>query len=927
MSQPISPLLAELGRILPAERLISDPLRRLAYGTDASFYRLIPRAVAVVADESEVRQVVTCCHGHGVPTTFRAAGTSLSGQAVSDGVLVLLGDGWDQCEIRDEGRFVRLGPGLVGAEANRRLAPLGRKIGPDPASINAAKIGGIAANNASGMCCGTAQNTYRTLAGIRLVLADGTVLDTEDDASVAAFRASHGPLLAGLAALAVRVQAHPELAARIRRKFKIKNTTGYSLNALVDYSDPVDILAHLMVGSEGTLGFISRITYATVPEHAHKASALVFFPDIETACHAVRALKSQPVAAVELLDRPAIHAVEKKPGMPADLAELSETATALLIETRAGNGDDLAVQIRAIEATLAAFATLRSVHFTTDAGEIARLWNIRKGVFPSVGAIRKAGTTVIIEDVAVPVEHLAAATRDLQALFARHGYHEAVIFGHALEGNLHFVFTQDFGDPQEVARYAAFMDDLCHTLVERYEASLKAEHGTGRNVAPFVELEWGSEATALMREIKRLFDPRGLLNPGVILNDDPQAHLQHLKPMPAADELVDRCIECGFCEPQCPSAGLTLSPRQRIVGWRELSRRQRIGEAPEFDAEYAYFGMDTCAACGLCSTACPVYIETGSLMKKLRGERISPLARAVAGITAEHFGVATTVARSGLKLAGVAAQVLGQRAIQRMSGGAWRGEAILAPRAPQQVAHQGDPVVYFPTCATRMFAPGGEAGTGESLTDVLVRVLNRAGYQAVLPQGTNNLCCGQAFESKGLFDLADQKSAELESALFKASDGGRLPIIMDASACTFRMQRYLGKRLRVLDFAEFAHDALLPRLRLTRKGEPVAAHVNCSLKRMGLEDKLRKLVAACAVTPVHPASVTCCGFGGDRGFAVPELNQHALRKLPAELRGCREGYSTNATCEIGLTAETGVTYRSLACLLDECSQPAGEAIC
>ncbi|WP_079433306.1 FAD-binding and (Fe-S)-binding domain-containing protein [Zoogloea sp. LCSB751] len=920
----MSALIDALRLRLPAERVITDELRRLAYGTDGSFYRLIPEVVAVVNDEAEVRDVVDLARHYGRPVTFRAAGTSLCGQAVTDGVLVLLGEGLATCRIGADGATVRVGPAIIGAEVNRRLAPLGRKIGPDPASINAAKIGGIAANNSSGMCCGTAQNSYNTLASVRVLLADGTVLDTGDTASVGAFKSSHGWLLERLAALSADVRADHALAERIHAKYKIKNTTGYSLNALVDFSDPVDILAHLMIGSEGTLGFISQVTYNTVPEYAHKASALAFFHDMETACRAVAGLKNQPVDAVELLDRASLRCVAHKPGMPALLKTLADGATALLIETRAPNAAALDERIAAVLAELNLYPLIESPAFTTDPTEIERLWNVRKGTFPAVGAVRKPGTTVIIEDVAVAVPDLAACCLDLQHLFAKHGYHEAIIFGHALEGNVHFVFTQDFGIESEVARYAAFMDELCTVLVNKYDASLKAEHGTGRNMAPFVELEWGAKAYGLMKEIKQLFDPEGLLNPGVIINDDAEAHLKHLKPMPAAGQLyapVDRCIECGFCEPQCPSHGLTLSPRQRIVGWRELSRRQAAGEAfGQLGDDYLYMGLDTCATCGLCSTACPVGIETGALTRAVRGDQLSSVARQLGHVAANHFGATQALARTALKAGHLAEAVIGTKALSRLTGGAWK-EGMPKPQPAGRARRtDGDKVVYFPTCAGRMFG----ADTPEhALSATVIRVLERAGYAPIVPDDVNSLCCGQSFASKGLADDADRKSAQLEAALLKASNNGEYPVILDASACSLRMKTFLAERLKVYDLVEFAHDALLPRLMLHKKSDPILVHLNCSARRMGFEAKLKQLAGACSEQVVLPAEVKCCGFGGDRGFVVPELNAHALRKLHADVpAGCCGGYSSNQTCEIGLTAATGLPYRSIVHLLDECSAEA-----
>ena len=928
MSLPTA-FLDSVERLIPRERRFDDPTSTLAFGTDASFYRLIPKLVVRVESEDEVVGLLQLAQRDRVPVTFRAAGTSLSGQAISDSVLIVLGDNWNGREIRGQGEQIRLQPGVIGAQANAWLAPFGRKIGPDPASINACKIGGIVANNASGMCCGTAQNTYHTLAGLRLVLADGTRLDSEDPASVAAFQSSHADLLESLARLGRETRANTELAAKIRHKYRLKNTTGLSLNALVDYDQPLDILNHLLVGSEGTLGFISAVTYDTVIDHPHKASALIVFPDVETCCTAVTVLKSQPVSAVELLDRRSLRSVQDKPGMPAFVQQLSEGACALLIESRAATQTLLHEQLGLIMASLAQFPVEKQVDFTEDAKENAKLWAIRKDTFPAVGAVRKTGTTVIIEDVTFPVEQLAIGVNRLIELFERHHYDEAILFGHALEGNLHFVFTQGFNSAEEVARYQAFMDEVAHLVAVEFGGSLKAEHGTGRNMAPFVELEWGHDAYQLMWTLKRLLDPNGILNPDVVLSDDPQIHLKNLKPLPAADEIVDKCIECGFCEPVCPSKGLTLSPRQRIVMWRDIQAKKRAGvDTTALERDYQYQGIDTCAATGLCAQRCPVGINTGELVKKLRAQAASHVK--TADWLAEHFHTALSGARLTLRAANGARRLLGAPRLARISQSLSKASngrlPLWTPAMPQPLqpiqfspaSNDARPrVVYLAACVSRVMGPAAGDREQTSLLDKTRGLLEKAGYQVVFPENQDSLCCGQPFASKGYAEQAEHKRQELIGALLHASRGGLDPIYCDTSPCTLRLVQDLkDSRLDLYDPVRFIRTHLVDKLEFTPQDAPIAVHVTCSTQHLGESQALIDLARRCSKEVVIPEGIHCCGFAGDKGFTTPELNAHSLRSLKDAVQYCSEGISTSRTCEIGLSEHGGIDYHGLVYLVD-----------
>ena len=584
--------------------------------------------------------------------------------------------------------------------------------------------------------------------------------------------------------------------------------------------------------------------------------------------------------------------------------------------------------IRGLESALADIATLGEIAFTDIPEDFAALWKIRKGMFPSVGAVREAGTTVVIEDIAFPVPRLAEGTVELQRLFMKHGYDNAIIFGHALEGNLHFVITPDFGDRVEIDRYHAFMDELCHLVVEKYDGSLKAEHSTGRNIAPYVELEWGAEAYRLMRRIKALLDPHGLLNPGVILNDDAEIHVKNLKSMAAVDPLVDRCIECGFCEPICPSRDLTLTPRQRIAVLREQARLKAVDPtklADLVDDEFDYAVEETCAGDGLCATRCPVGIDTGQMMRDLRAQKRGTTGKRVASWVGGHMAGVTAATR-----------VVGEVRLEKLTSAIRKvsGERIpdwhrWMPRASKSVSDKNSSgyskiasnkkCVYFSACVSRSMGTASCDSESRDLIEVMHSLLEKAGYEVVIPPEVNAQCCGMPFKSKGYNDSAASAVSRLQQSLWQASEEGRLPVLCDTSPCTARMQEQFDKPLKIYEPVGFIREHLLSEMEQVEQVDSIALHITCSAKKMGLEEDFLAVASACAKSVFLPEEEGCCGFAGDKGFDTPELNASALSRLKQQLPdGCDQGYSNSKTCEIGLSRHAGIPYRSIAYLVDRC---------
>ena len=998
----IEPFLAELRQFIPSERIYTDELRTLGWGTDASFYRQIPKVVIRSDGEEEISRIVSLCRQYKLPFTFRAAGTSLSGQSCTDSVLIVAGKHWEQYHLADDHNTITLQPGIVGARVNQILKPFGRVFPPDPASIGSAMVGGIVTNNASGMNCGVHANSDRMLISARIILTDGTVLDTGSEESREAFRKSHPEFLTKIEALRDKVRADKELAERISRKYSIKNVTGLNLRPLVAYDDAFDIIAHSIVGSEGTLAFLSEVTMKTLKDYPFKASAMVYFMTMKESCEAVVAMKKLKagdedqamsaeqlmVKSAEMLDYKSLSSVDdpvflqykkdvdagKIQGVkPGDYHNL----TAILTETKSITHEQLLEKIACIKDCLGQFQLYIPAEFTEDPAIYGQYWAIRSGIFPSVGGTRPVGTSCLIEDVAFPIESLPDATVKLQKLIADHGYDDACIYGHAFEGNYHFILNQSFADEHEVARYAEMMRDVAKLVVEDYDGSLKAEHGTGRNMAPFVKYEWGEKAYEVMKELKQIFDPDGLLNQGVIFNNDPDCFIKCLKPLPILDfdyskvpdggrylmdpalstaketieqvRRANKCIECGFCEVNCMSCGLTLSSRMRIAVQREIRYLAKTGENPErlatLKKQYKYYGDQTCATDGLCSTSCPMKINTGELTHLIRQMDMNdnPTGYKVGEFAANHMASIKSSLRVVLDVAHAAHITLGPtlmtsicRGMNKMGMPLWTTAMPKKHRQPKksdltqfiieksiphkEESHSELKVVYFPSCINQTMGQSKHGGKKHDLVDEVIQLMTKAGYEVIFPEGMERMCCGQIWESKGMLDIADRKSAELEAALWKASEEGKYPVLCAQSPCLHRMKKVMHK-MNLYELAEFIMKYLVPRLDFHPIDRHIALHLTCSTRQMGVDKDMIELAKLCSKNVFLPEGVGCCGFAGDRGFTFPELNRYGLRKLRPQIEAnhIEVGYSNSRTCEIGLETNTGIPYMSIAYLVNECT--------
>ena len=917
------------------DRVYTDHLRRYAYGVDASCYSYLPKVVVKAEDEREVRRLIRLCQQCGTPFTFRAAGSSLSGQCSSEDVLIVCNDGFKKMEVIDDGKALKCECGVIGSDANDLLKPYNRKIGPDPATLATALVGGILNNNSSGMCCGTAQNSYKTIRSIRVVLLDGTVLDTSDKKSIEQFLREKPQMVEDILQLRKEILADEELTHLIHHKYKIKNTTGYGLNSLVDFEDIIDIINHLFIGSEGTLGFVSEIVYNTVEDVPHKGCGLMFFSTLNDASLAVVALANmgrEKVVAAEMMDYQSLKAVQTLENVPDFVREVPEGTSAILFQTESYSKDTVDENLAFIKEQLKDIPTAIPSLYSQDPKEYDSWWAIRKGILPIVGGQRRKGTTVITEDVCFQIEDFTKGIEMLTELFHKYDFVDGgVIFGHALSGNVHFNITPDFSDPKDTKNFGDLVKEMSER-VSGFGGSLKAEHGTGRMVAPFVEMEWGKKAYEINRRIKAIFDPERILNPDVMITDDPDVYKKNLKAQCVIDDAFTICMECGFCEKHCPSRNLTLTPRQRIALLRETKRLENEGNftlASELRKGYEYFGVDTCAACSMCKGLCPLSIDTAQIALSMR--RIDPPAPELAKKIYDNFSTTLQMCRAGVSLEGIAGSIITQKAISKITEGL-HGVTGVTPYVPKTTPKANryklknrikptnfEKVVYFSTCANRAFKPNQGYDDDRSLQQVVESLCNKAHIDLIYPKHIENLCCGLSFENYD--DVHERAVKDLHDALMKASQNGKYPIVIDHSACFNHAFKHMPD-LEINDISEFLCKYVVPHLDIEKCDERVIVHKQCKIKSLNKSQYIEDLARLCTDHVFNIKSFACDGFAGQKGFFTPELNKSATKDLAGEIAeyGATLGVSSSSTCEIGLGENGGIPFVGVAFLLDRCSK-------
>jgi FAD/FMN-containing dehydrogenase/Fe-S oxidoreductase len=900
---------------------------RARYATDASVYQIEPLGVLLPRSHDDVEAAVATAAAHGVPVTARGGGTSQAGQSIGAGLVVDTSKYLNRVlAIDPDARTARVEPGLVLDDLNAALRPHGLRFAPDVSSSSRATVGGMMANNSSGARSVIYGKTGDHVATQRVVLADGSAATLQPLAGAALDAARQGD---GLLARAYRdVPALAvEQADEIARRFPkvMRRVGGYALDAFTDPAAPVD-LTRLMVGSEGTLGFVTEATVRLVPLPAEKTLVTLEFDDLLDALGATPLVLAHGPSAVEVMDAFILGHAVGHPTLDRALRQIVDRATSslLCVEFYGDHVDALVPRMQALERDLAGAGVRCRVRHLVDPVAQARVWHVRESSLGlSMGMKGDAKAISFVEDTAVAPERLRDYIDRFRAIVARRGTH-AGVYAHASVGCLHVRPVVNLKTAEGLAQFEAIAREVADLVLE-FGGALSGEHGDGLVRGAFNEQMFGSTLYQAFRQVKRTLDPSGVFNPGRIVDTPPiTAHLRfgpaYQTPSPRtwfdfeADgglgRAVEQCSGVALCRKtrdgtMCPSYMATRDEADSTRGRANVLRLALSGQlGPEgLDSPAVHEALELCLECRACKAECPTSVDMARIKSEVLADRWD---RQGAPLSVRAFGHVRTLAQLGSALAPLVNAVTTSRvgrAVNEAVLGIDRRRTLPAwTRRTLRTRLAG----WTPRSPVRavLFADTFTEHSDPDIGVDAVAVLDRAGIGArLVPHG----CCGRPLISQGLLEEARAVGGALVEALHEAAAAGETIVFVEPSCLSAvvedipallrgrRHERAATVARQSVLFEPWLEQELAAgraSLRLRPGPGRLLLHPHCHQRALGLAAGAAALLGRVPGATVTDLDAGCCGMAGSFGYRTDHYDVSkaiAGRKLVPAATGLGPG--------------------------------------